>query len=268
MGICSNNEVNSDEWINHEIFNKLKEIIDFYKLISFQVYWFITMWVKWVLTLDTYIFSSLQHSIDSINYTLSKWRINDSYALLRKFHDSCIMHIYINIYLENNFNIDNMVVEKVQKWIEWTSKFPRYKWMKNYIDNHDKFKDLNKYFYKDNSIELIRERCNDHTHYNSYASLLINDWEIYLKYRLSKLNQFSNDLEKIFLLHISYLFNFSDHYMSSSDYRDCLDVWVEPPAWSEQWVAPFIQDIIDKYMKKEDDTLLNIIKNNSAMDIK
>src|SRR5258705_747882 len=66
-----------------------------------------------VLNIDTYVYSSIRGTLDSIKDILIKGRISDSYALLRKYHESVIINVYSNLYLEDNFSIENFVVEKL-----------------------------------------------------------------------------------------------------------------------------------------------------------
>ena len=70
------------------------------------------MGTKAILNIDTYIFSSIQGTVDSIKTILTNGRINDSYALLRKYYDSTIINIYSSLYLQDNHSLENFIVEK------------------------------------------------------------------------------------------------------------------------------------------------------------
>ncbi len=86
-------------------------------------------------------------------------------------------------------------------------------------------------------------------HYNFYRYLLFNDNQIYLKNRVGMLNRFQSDLIAIYVQHFAYLFYLNDHYMMSSDYVDSLEMGMTPEEGSQYWVAPFIQEAFDKYIK-------------------
>ena len=43
--------------------------------------------------------------------------MNDAYTLLRKYYDAAIINIYTNLYLEDNFSIENFVVDKIENWL-------------------------------------------------------------------------------------------------------------------------------------------------------
>jgi hypothetical protein len=126
-------------------------------------------------------------------------------------------------------------------------------------------KEINDLLYKDDRYKKIRDRCNDHTHYNFYKNVLLNDNEIYLKNRISVLNVFSKDLEQIFILHISYLFYLNGHYMMSSDYVDSLDCGLTPEEDSQYFVAPFVQKVFDAVIKKNRMDLAEAIKSKTLM---
>jgi len=207
----------------------------------------------------------MQGTLESIKDILIKGRINDSYALLRKYYDSTIINVYSNLYLNDNFSLENFVVEKIDYWIKGKEKLPEYRVMSQYIRDSEKLTEINKLLHSDETYKSIRERCNDHTHYNFYQNMLFNDNEIYLKNRLDSLNTFLKDLNNIFMLHFSYLFYLNGHYMTSSDYVDSLECGVTPEEDSQYYVAPFIQKIFDNVIKKNRMDLAEKIKSNTCM---
>jgi len=255
-----------NEYKNHIIFKTLDEIIDFYKLFSFSVFQFLSPWVKWILNIDTYTFSSIQWTIESIKILLINWRINDAYSILRKYNDSIIINIFINLYLDDNFSSDNIIVDKIQKWVNWKEKIPDYKFMLNYITSSEKLKDLNNIINKKKYFK-IREKCNDNTHYNFFHNFLLNDNEISNTNRVKELNLFLNYFEDLFRLHISYLFYLSDHYMMSSDYIDYMDIGLNPPLWCEKWVSPIVQEIFTNFLVGSTPEIATLIKLKTEMNL-
>jgi hypothetical protein len=250
----------------HSAFKQLSEYAKFYKDLATSVMGWVTQGTLGsVLNIDTYVYSAMQGTLDSIKDILIKGRINDSYALLRKYHDSVIINVYSNLYLDDNFSIENFVVEKINNWLHGKERLPEDRIMSGYIRKSEKLADINALLYKDNTYKEIRDRCNDHTHYNFYHNLLLNDNELYIKNRFGILNRFSKDLENLFILHLSYLFYINDKYMMSSDYMDSMDLGLTPEEGSQYFVAPFIQEIFEKAIKKSRMDLAIAIKNNTAM---
>jgi len=251
------------EYQEHKIFGQLAEFSDFYKSLSISTMCFLSQGTK-AINLDTYVFSSIQGTLDSINEILAKRRINDSYALLRKYYDSTIINIYTNLYLSDHFSIENFIVEKIDNWRKGTDTIPEYRVISKYIQDSEKLKPITELLRKNKLYKNIRDRCNDHTHYNYYCNLLLNDGEICLSNKIKELDIFSADLTAIFIQHFAYLFYLNDHYMMSIDYVDSLDIGMTPKEGSQYWVAPFIQKIFDKWVKPNRQDIADEIKSKTS----
>lgn len=81
------------------------------------------------------------------------------------------------------------------------------------------------------------------------------------------LNVFSKDIEAIFIQHFAYVFYLNEHYMMSSDYRDYLDMEMEPEEGSQYWVATFVQEVFDKIIKQKRYDIAKEIKENTTMQL-
>ncbi len=249
----------------HHVFKQLSEYADFYKSLAFSIFGFITQGTNAICNIDSYVYSSIQGTLESIKDILIKGRINDSYALLRKYYDSTIINVYSNLYLNEEFSLENFVVKKIDNWLKGKDSLPEYRVMAQHIRSSKKLSKITELLDKDKTYKEIRNRCNDHTHYNFYQTVLLNDNEIYLENRLDSLNTFSKDLESIFVLHFSYLFYLNDHYMASSDYVDSLDCGLTPEEGSQYFVAPFVQKMFDSVIKKNRMDLAEEIKSKTSM---
>jgi len=260
------------DYENHEIFKQLHLFSNFYSNLSYSTMNHITAGVKNTFNIDSYIFSSIKGTIDSIREILSKGRINDAYALLRKYYDSTLINIYTTLYLKKNSNLENFIVDKINNWVEGKEKIPRVGAMSKYILNSPVTSDLTPLFYDNNEykcsvFENIKERCNSHVHYNYFTYMLLNDNELFIKNKVSILGKFSEDLMEIFILHISYLFYINDHYMMANDYIDSIDLGLTPEPDSQYFVAPFIQEIYDMILKPRRPDVAKLIKDNTGMQL-
>lgn len=263
--------VNSKEYQEHEIFGDLTIYATFYNRLSELNMSWITQGING-LNIDTYVFTSIQGTLESIFDILKRGRINDAYALLRKYYDSAIINIYSNLYLEENFSIENFVVEKIDNWVKGKDSIPGFEKMSKYIINSKKVEPMTKLMYvngdfKGSPFEPLRKRCNDHTHYLYYGTLLLNDNTVYLDSRMKIIDTFRSDMREVFILHLGYLFFFNDHYMMSTDYTDCLDVGIAPEVDSQYWVAPFIQAIFNSVLNVYRPDVVNAIKQNTKMQL-
>jgi len=207
----------------------------------------------------------IQGTLESVSRVLHNGRISDSYALLRRYYDSAIINVYSNLYLKNNFSIEKFVVDQIDGWLKGKKQLPEYRVMSNYIRTSPHLTKINDLLFGGTTYKGIRDRCNDHTHYNFFHNVLSNDNQVYLKDRIETLDGFSEDLENTLILHLSYLFFLNDHYMMSSDYVDHLECGQTPPEDSQYLVAPFIQTIFDSVIKKNRMDIAVAIKSNTAM---
>lgn len=259
--------IDSEEYQKHHVFSELDKYIDFYESLSWSVSSFGSTGTNVVLNIDTFIFSSIKGTLESIQQILKNGRINDAYALLRKYYDSTIINIYSNLYLDDHASIENFIVDKVNNWLKGEDRLPEYRVMSNYIRNSEKVSVINNLLHSDKRYKNIRDRCNDNTHYNFFFNMLLNDNEIHNEHRIKALNSFSIDIKDIFILHLAYLFFLKNHFMTSSDYMDALECEVEPELDSQYWVAPFIQKIFDEIITKRRPDITEAIKQNTCMQL-
>lgn len=253
------------EYLEHRIFEQLEGYANFYVSLGLRVIGFIPIGIKGFFNIDTYLYTSIQGTLESIKDILTKGRINDSYALLRKYYDSIIINIYSILYLSDNCSMENFVVQKIDNWVHGKEKLPEYRVMSQYIKSSLKLTRINELLFKDTTYKEIRDRCNDNTHYNFYRHVLLNNNVIYLRNRLKSLDSFSNDLRNLLIMHLSYLFYLNEHYMSSDDYIMALENGLTPEEGSQYYVAPYIQNIFDSVFKTSRYDLYAEIKSTTSM---
>jgi hypothetical protein len=255
----------NSEFKEHKIFSEISDYIEFYKSLSFSVFSFITCGTSAAYNLDSYLFSSIQGTLESIKFILQSGRINDSYALTRKFYDAVVINIYENIYLQDNLSINNFVVQKINNWLHGKEKLPRYNVMMNYIRVSPRLEKVNKLLDQNNHYQKIRDRCNDHTHYNLFLYMMMNDNQIHIGNRIKILDELSSDIRDIFIMHFIQMFTINGHYMMSSDYIDCLDCGTTPEEGTQNLVAPFVQEIFDSVIKINRVDLATELLNTTCM---
>ena len=260
-------QVTDKTYQEHRIFNELQRYIDFYERLSMSVFSFATLGTPAACNIDTYVYSSMQGTIESIKTILLTGRINDAYALMRKYYDSAVINIYSNLYLKNNFSIDSLIVENINNWLQGKEKLPEYRVMSEYIKSSEVLKPINDVFGADKRYKHLRDRCNDHTHYNFYHHAMLNDNKIHIGGRGWWLDRFYDDVRDIFVFHLGYIFFLNDHYLISSDYLDALECGVPPDENSQYWVAPFIQEVFDKIITPRRPEVTAVIKTKSTMQL-
>jgi hypothetical protein len=257
--------VTGRDFQNHGVFTELERYIAFYKSLAESVFSFVSLGTRAVFNIDSYLFSSIQGTLTSIQTILRDGRINDAYALLRKYYDSAIINIYSNLYLQDHFSIQNFVVEQIDNWMKGKERLPEYRIMLQYIRSSPRVAPITALVFAGDRYKRLRDRCNDHTHYNFYRNVLLNDNEIFLPDRRRALGTLSDDVQDVLILHVAYMFFANCHYMMSCDYRDSLDCGMNPEPDSQYWVAPFVQDIFDQTLAKERPDIAAAIRQHTSM---
>jgi hypothetical protein len=259
--------VTDKSYQNHKIFEELNRYSKFYGQLAFSVFQYLSLGTGVPLNHESYVFSSMQGTLESIRTILKDGRINDAYALLRKFHDSSIINIYCSAYLKEHFSIENFVVQKINDWIKGKEAIPEFKIMSQYIQKSVPLKPVYDLLNKDDRYKSLRKRCNNHIHYNFYHHVLLNDNEIYLKQRKDWLDMMSKDLLNLVILHLGYVFFQNWQYMMSSDYIDALECDIQPEEGSQFRVAPFIQEMFDEVITPARPDLTTLLKKSSFMEL-
>lgn len=255
------------EYFNNPVFDSLKDLSGFYRSLSFGTFPWVQQGIEKTINIDSYTFSSIQATLESIELVLSKGKINDAFALLRKYFDSVIINIYTSLYLLDHFSIENFVVKQINDWKNGKARLPKTQDMVHYIIKSSSLAHITKHIDADMKYKEIRDRCNDHMHYNYFLTFAYNDANIYLPDRTKYLNLINSDLKNIFVLHLACEFSVCPHYMMSSDYSDHMDVGQTPPGNCEYWVAPYIQKVFEKYVKKVNPRLSEEFRNHTRMEL-
>ena len=257
-------EVCDDRYTNHGVFLELERYAAFYESLSFSTLSLCSAGAT-IPNYDSYFYSSIQGTMESIHDVLKNGRINDAYALLRKYHDSVIINIYSDLYLQDHVGDGNFVVVAIDNWLKGTGQLPKFHKMSEYICCSDKVTAVTGLLRSDNRYKDIRDRCNSHMHYNLFSNALLNDSSLVLGTRLEVLDAFLSDLADLFIFHFAYMFLLNGHYMASSDYMDSLECGMEPEVDSQHWVAPFVQEIFDGVVAARRPDIAEAIRQHTGM---
>jgi hypothetical protein len=256
------------EYQGHSVFGELDRYIAFYDSLADSIFQFVAFGTMAICNIDSYVFSSIQGTLTSIRTILRDGKINDAYALLRKYYDSTVITIYSALYLEEHFNIDNFIVQQIDNWLKGKDRLPEYRVMSEYIRKSPRVAPITQLLFADDRYKQLRNRCNDHAHYNFFHNVLLNDPKICLPNRHKALNDFAGDVRDVAILHLSYLFIARQYYMASSDYLDSLECGLTPEPDSQYWVAPFVQEAFDEIVAHYRPDIAASIKDHTSMHLK
>jgi hypothetical protein len=263
----------NQEYLNHKVFNNLDKLIEFYDDLAFHVISWADTGIKGnMITHNTYVFSSIKGTLESIKIVLNNGRINDAFALLRKLYDAVLTNTYINLIMEakNPFkhfdkirSFDDMFVQEIDEWVKSKRKLPSSKQILSYIEKSPLLSHILPLIHTDKRYKNIKDRCNDHMHFNYFFHMFSNDNQVNNSKRLNMLETLNKDLIDVFILHFAFIFTIKDVFMMSGDYVDHLECGMEPPEDCQYWVAPFIKDIFKELiMSYRSDIGTEMIKNS------
>lgn len=138
--------MNSEAYQGHPIFQDLDSFVEFYEDLGYQTWTYLSEGTRAVFGLDSFVFSSIQGTLDSVRMLLRAGMMNDAYALVRAYHDAAIINAYTAHYLKSHFGIDQFIVESIEGWRSGKLKLPRFKTMLTYLRGADSLVTLGKVF--------------------------------------------------------------------------------------------------------------------------
>lgn len=123
------------EYINHEVFDKIILYKNFYEKLSESVHRYLDplqIVEKGILRFHNTLFRSIKTTLESIELLLKAKHINDAIALVRKYYDASLINIYLYLVL----NEDPKIKDNISEWFDCKKKMPEYRIISNYVKNH------------------------------------------------------------------------------------------------------------------------------------
>lgn len=281
-----------------EFFSSLSELIYFNgHIISFFV-------GKEYYTLNTALIDSSAQTIKSIKLCCSIGSFSDANTLVRKLRDDLIQYVYVlNIislrkpFLEEsiseirtdnseefansilNLQFNNTLTEDEQAITAWFNnsitdsqrpirkKLEFENYMKVLRQNGNINQILSEYNLQE-YWEKLRKRLNDYIHNNGTAFANHNTISAFHKNLAVHLKNISIRTSYISSFFVVLLFMIDASLFSSTDYMDHLECDMQPPENSQYFIAPFVQDFIDKKVAKIHPELKEYLKQNNINGMK
>lgn len=238
-----------EAYLKHKVFDDLKYMMEFYDSLSCSCFSFVASGTKGIVNYASYVYSSIEGTLDSITTLLTKGRINDAYTLIRKLFDDILLEIYMDVNLKDKFSLENYIVEEVNEWIQGKHRIPKTVMILKYLETSERTRDLYPLFGWDTYLKKNRELLDDSVHSNRYHLMLLNCNRAYIANRERHLKNCEIVLNQLFLLHLSFIFHLNPQYLMAFDYIYYMDEGLTPPEGSEAWIASFAQDAFDKVIK-------------------
>jgi hypothetical protein len=261
-------------YTEHPIFTDMDLMMETYDFLSYNSFGFMPNGLpgEWV-NYETYIFSSLKGTIESIKMLLEAAHINDAFAVLRKYFDEIMIAVFYVVYCQDQITVNRdkllYTVQKLKDWRDGKAKSPKYDAIIKYLKRSKSFSDLiGKFvFEKDKGFGKIRSYLDDNMHINRYILMLNNDNELHNDRRVMLLNRFHNYLNAVFSFHFASVIFTTPHYLTATYYRDCLESGETPKEGSQNWVASIAQEAFNKFIKPMP-SIAEFLKKNTFLEIK
>ena len=244
----------SKEYINHIIFNKIDYFAENYEYLSTSASNHIQSGLSSITNIDSIIYSSLQGTLESIKLLLKNGRINDAFALVRKYYEGIIIDVYKSVYIIEKHDIfKSLYVEQIEKWFKGDDKLPEYKNMIKYLNRVQILNGIRQFYdiQSNGYYNSIKEKCNANLHYNKFAYMLLNNSDYYFEGRERYLSSILTCISSIFEFHIACIFILHTEYLTASDYVDCLDFGIQPIDGSQNWISPFGEALFNELWKNK-----------------
>lgn len=268
MGLFESQVKNNTVYQSHKVFHLLDSLVEFYNCVYMLGPYFITDGVSsGLFNVDKVVCGSLAGTLDSVRVVLREGRVSDAYALVRKYHDGIITVLYINVYIAENYSLENFIVEKIQQWVNNKQKLPSAEKMLDKIRKHEPLKELEKLFDFEGLYHRIRRLTNGNTHYNKLYYLWMNNNMIHNPNRVKELDNLYACILHLFIFHFSYMYMLNPQYMMSSDYMDALDCDSKPEEGSQYWVDSYVKKVFEKYIVTKRPDVADFMRNHTEMEL-
>lgn len=254
-------------YLNHEIFKTIEDIRKVYDRISYGCFLFAAQGTMGITNYASYIYSSIEGTLDSISTLLKKGRIKDAYSLIRILYDDILVEIYYDVLRKEKFDaFENFYVKEATDWIGSRRRTPGIPSLLKKLENSEFTKSLYPFFGWKTYLKHNREFLDDNIHTNRFKLVLLNCNNVSIANREKHLDNCHILVKQLFRVHLSFIFHLNPHYLMDSTYVDYLEVGDTPPEGSETWIAPYAQAAFDKYIKPFDD-LATFIKDTCFLSI-
>lgn len=258
----------SETYLKHKVFDDLKYMMEFYDSISMGCYRFIAMGLSGGANYASYVYLSIEGTLDSISILLTQGRINDAFTLIRKLFDDILLEVYMDVTLKDKFDLKkNFIVKEVDEWIRKKYRIPQAEKIMKCLEKSERTKELYPLFGWNTCLKENRALLDDSVHSNRFQQMLLNCNTVNIKGREHHLKNCENILNQLFLLHLSFIFHLNPQYLMASDYMDCMEIGMTPPDGCQNWIASFAQDAFDKVIKPHSD-ISEFIKKTCCLEIK
>ena len=223
----------------------------------------------WVFSLSR-IATSLTLTMGSIISCCESACIADANTLLRKYRDDLFFYLFISTY--NGFDANSKeaksLANQIIKWLNNDLTDLQIGQVLKAIAQVPQIKDAVEKYKLKKSFDAIGKALNNYVHSNGrsyynqrYADYILNDKLI------DEIRKIESNARYITVTFLLLLIICSPGSIMAEDYIDYLDCNETPPANSQYWVAPFIEQFVKQNISLIDPNCLEYLRENTEMQI-
>ena len=223
----------------------------------------------WVFSLSR-IATSLTLTMGSIISCCESACIADANTLLRKYRDDLFFCLFISTY--NGFDANSKeaksLANQIIKWLNNDLTDLQIGQVLKAIAQVPQIKDAVEKYKLKKSFDAIGKALNNYVHSNGrsyynqrYADYILNDKLI------DEIRKIESNARYITVTFLLLLIICSPGSIMAEDYIDYLDCNETPPANSQYWVAPFIEQFVKQNISLIDPNCLEYLRENTEMQI-
>lgn len=265
------------DYYSHPIFELLTDLQSFYDFLSYRSCDYCNGLLLTGKVVSSSIFESIAATIESIYILTYMGHLNDAFSLTRKFEDALFLSLLVGCEIDeaelkiacSDESIRDIISKnKVAKWCKTGDKL--YKSLEDLLNKIQIDAGLWSLLSLDSKEKNSRnkedrQKCNDNIHYNSLMAFEINNDNG--RNKCIYLNHLFSIVVRLFTENFSLLYCIHPEYYSLEDYGFSLDEGEMPEEGSQNWVAPIVQDLFDKYIKAYDKSIADYLINKDLMNL-
>ena len=285
------------DYCNHRIFEFLDDLNNFYGFLADSCSNTADgMIITGKFSVGCPMFSSIQGTLESIKILIYAGRVNDAFALGRKYADAILTALYVYVLVKQDekkiieTEADLKSIFSMSDVRTWSNMGKELFWKKSKAQKAIEIIDpeLWKLFHlssdeyskqeengnpKSGTGKVPEEErldFNDNVHYNSLSIFANNDYDMLSLNGKGPglLNLLYDLLSQEFAFHFAFQYVMVPHVYGSNDYIDDLENGEQPKQDSQYWVASIVQDVFDKYIKSKYSEVADYLIKKTLMELK
>ncbi len=248
---------------NHPVFGALKYYVDFYE--SLSDYAVGPKDDEPLSRMHFSVFESMLGSLRSMQELLEKRRVMDAQAVLVRFTDAALHHVYATLFCMEVVKYGTSLEEQMACWMEEMEPLPDRKKMQAYITEYEDMFEMAALFKDQYDLVEMREGIALGNEQYSLFDHYLNHELVITPLHMTALNTFLEVLSRVIVYQMSYLFYASDDIMKHQRFEEFLAAGIVPNQESLQEVAAYIQTFCDRILKPNFPEIYQEIKRKSDL---